>query len=481
MKATSKQHFQFRPRHRVPFDQALLRHVLFLIVFSGFSALSVAQGKPGSSPAPTLFVHVNVVPMDVDRVLPSQDVLVDGGVIRKIGEHIEAPPGALVVDGHGTAYLSPGLADMHVHTDTRREMAVFLAKGVTTVLNMGHPRASFLNTLRPAINRGEIPGPRIYAGFMIDGAARYNELFVNTPAEARAIADIAKTNGYDFIKVYTDLSPECFYALIDQGKVDGLPVIGHSVASVGLEKQFAAGQIMVAHTEEYFYAFFQYPQDAAPTAAPATDQIPAAIAFTKQDGAFVTADLITYATIARQWARPEVIPQLLQVPGIRYVDPDTRISWQHSDYTTRKGSIDGRVEFEKTFLREMDKAGVPLLAGTDTPSIPGLAPGFSLHEDLHALQQAGLPIFDVLSTATRVPGEFIRKAKPGDVPFGTVAAGMRADLILSTANPLQDLSTLEQPLGVMANGRWYKAEELQKMLADVAADYDAAQVKPAKP
>jgi imidazolonepropionase-like amidohydrolase len=120
----------------------------------------------------------------------------------------------------------------------------------------------------------------------------------------------------------------------------------------------------------------------------------------------------------------------------------------------------------------MADAGVHLITGTDAPTIPGVIPGFSLHRDLHVLEQAGLTRYQVLSAATRVPGEFIRKAIPKSESVGTIAPGNRADLILSTGNPLDDLSTIEKPLGVMAHGVWYTASDLQSLLEEVAKKYE---------
>lgn len=83
------------------------------------------------------FVHVNVIPMDRERVLRDQTVLVKDGKIEAIGSELPVPAGAQAIDGHGTAFLSPGLADMHSHSETRNDLAVYLANGVTTVLQMG--------------------------------------------------------------------------------------------------------------------------------------------------------------------------------------------------------------------------------------------------------------------------------------------------------------------------------------------------------
>ena len=428
---------------------------------------------PAQAATPVLFVHVNVVPMDRERVLRDQSVLVRDGAIAAIAPHLDAPADAQVIDGHGTQYLSPGLADMHIHSATTRDMQLFLAEGVTTVLNMGGERNGFIDTVVPRLNRGELPGPHFYSSFIVDGTPEYGQFVVTTPAQARAVVDEARTNGYDFIKVYNNLAPDTFQAFVDAGREMGVPVIGHGVTRVGLERQFAAGQVMVAHTEEYLYTVFFPPGEDVGTRAPKLDQIPAAIAFTKRYGAYVTADLNTYATIARQWGKPEVVTRFLQAPEVRYLDPDDRLGWLGAGYTQRQGSIDDRVAFLTAFTKAMSDAGVPLITGTDTP-LPGLVPGFSLHQDMRLLEQAGLSRYQVMAAATRTPGEFIAKTKPGGLPFGTVSVGARADLLLSAANPLDDLATLEAPLGVMSHGRWYPAAELKAMLDGLAAKYAAA-------
>lgn len=443
--------------------KALLTLLAFAATTSAFAAAS----------ATTVFIHVNVVPMDHEGVLKNQTVVINDGKIAAIGPGLAVPKEAHVVDGQG-AFLSPGLADMHSHSTTPEDLKVYLANGVTTILNMGGASAGFMDTIRPGANNGTIPGPHVYAAFKVDGSPQYNELFVTTPDEARALVRIAKTNGYDFIKVYNNLSPECFQALIDEGKLQHVPVVGHGVTAVGLKRQLDAGQIMVAHTEEFLYTVFYNPQNIPDEGAPDPSKIPAAIDFVLRDKAYVTADLNTYATIARQWGRPEVAASFLRMPEVRYLRPDDRILWAREDYKTRKGSIDAKLTFLKRFTKAMSDAGVPLIAGTDAPPIPGLVPGFSLHDDLRALEDAGLSPFRALSTATRTPGEFIQHSLPNAEPFGTVTVGSRADLVLSAENPLTKLATLRKPLGVMAGGHWYSATDLVKLLDSVASEYERA-------
>src|SRR5262249_22720695 len=175
---------------------------------------------------------------------------------------------------------------------------------------------------------------------------------------------------------------------------------------------------------------------------------------------------------------PEVAEAFMQAPEVRYLSPRDRLGWRSGSYTKRPGSIDAKVTFLKHFTKALSDAGVPLVTGTDTPAIPGLAPGFSLHEDLRALEDAGLTRYKVLSAATRVPGEFIAAHVPGAERFGTITPGARADLILSAGNPLDDLSTLRNPLGVMVRGQWFTAEQLHGLLADLVRRYDQAGTEP---
>src|SRR5579883_1412028 len=232
-------------------------------MFRFTAALSIAllfasTGSRADAPPPktTAFVHVNVVPMDRERVLRDQTVLVRGDRIVAVGRNLAVPGDAMRVDGHGKAWLSPGLADMHTHSQTKEELAVYLANGVTTVLNMGDARAAFVGRTVPAVNRGEVPGPHVYAGFLVDGSPAYGGFVIHTAEDARAFARLAKVNGYDFIKVYVDLSPEAFSALAEEGPRLGLPLIGHGVRAVRLEHQLEQGQVLVAHLEEFFYTFF---------------------------------------------------------------------------------------------------------------------------------------------------------------------------------------------------------------------------------
>jgi hypothetical protein len=429
------------------------------------------------APAITAFVNVNVVPMDRERVLRGQSVIVESGRISAIGRNLKIPAGARTIDGKGR-FLSPGLADMHNHSDTREDLALLLANGVTTMLNLGEARNSFVGRTRLAVDRGEVPSPRILVALAVDGSPQYGHLVLAKPEDAPAAVRLAKVNGYAFIKVYNNLSPEVFAAVVAAAKTEGLAVVGHGVSSVGLEKQLEAGQVMVAHAEEFFYTFFAPPGAPPSDTAPDPKRIPEVIGLLKRAGAFVVADLHNYATIAGQFGRPDVVAGYLAMPEARFLSPADRLGWISSSYQKKKVNLSDRVEFLRNFIKAMADAGLPLMSGGDAPSIPGLVPGFSVHRNLAMLEDAGLSRFQILSLATRVPGEFVNRYAPAEAPVGIVSVGSRADLVLTDGNPLDGLATLKRPAGVMANGRWYDAGALQGLLDGIATKYAGLTVQP---
>ena len=439
-----------------------------------FASLLPAAAMADEVPShTTAFIHVNVVPMDRERVLRDQTVIVAGDRIAAIGRDVAVPKEASVIDGKGTAYLSPGLADMHTHSETRNDLAVYLANGVTTVLQMGGARAGFVDSIVPGVNGGAIPGPHVYASFLVDGSTDYNGFVIKTPAEARAIVGLAKTNGYDFMKVYVGLAPDVFDALADEGRRLGMPLVGHGITAVRLERQLAEGQVLVAHAEEFFYTFFT-PRGVEETDTPPdTSRIPSATALAKKYNATVTADLATYAAIAHQISHPDVVASFLVRPESAYLAPNDRLAWQTSSYVRKTAKLEAKLEFLRKLVKAMADAGIELVAGTDAPAVPGMLPGFSLHDDLDELEASGLTRFQVLSTATRAPGTFIQRTK-GGVPFGEVAPGYRADLILSADDPLAKLATLRTPLGVMVRGQWRDAATLRALSDGVRESYRRA-------
>ena len=129
------------------------------------------------------------------------------------------------------------------------------------------------------------------------------------------------------------------------------------------------------------------------------------------------------------------------------------------DLATRRKFIQKELEM----VQLLHKAGVPFLAGTDTPPGVYIFPGFSLHEELQRFVAAGFSPLEALQTATLNPARFFGV----DNELGTVEKGKLADLVLLNANPLEDIANTQKIAAVLVEGHFYGSKELEKKLAGV--------------
>jgi imidazolonepropionase-like amidohydrolase len=446
------------------FWSALAGTVSVVLSAHAYQTPETEPGDPATHDV-TAFIDTHVVPMDRERQLDHQTVLVAAGRIVAMGPagKVKIPAEARRIEAR-SEWLLPGLADMHVHVRVDDDLALFITNGVTTALHMGAAPSDMVALDRQAIAAGKLVGPQLFFAFLVDGTAARGNAHVNTPQQARAMVQFAKANDYDFIKVYNSIDAAEFSAIVEEAHSLEMAVIGHGVRAVGLPAALYQGQVMVAHGEEFYYTAFAHKIDDA--------AIPGVAAATRGSGAWVTPNLSGYESFAKQWGKPDVVSAFLRAPEMAYLSPQTRVDWSTSAYQFRQGSITDTLAFLRRFTRALSDAGVPLLTGTDAP-LPGLLPGYSEHDDLQALVDSGLTTYQALVAATRSPGEFIRKFVPAAEPFGVVGTGMRADLVLVRDNPLAHLETLRTPLGVMAHGRWYDAAALAGLLKDRKERYAA--------
>ena len=206
-------------------------------------AWSQSKSTSSLSVGAIVFRDIAVVPMDTERVLPHQTVVVQAGKIAAIGptNSMQEPAGAVVIIGVGK-FLMPGMADMHTHVDRKEMLPLFLAAGVTTVLNMGLASPEFVTVTREEIRKGTVVGPRVFAAFMIDGPGDPGPEYVALcERDARDAVLRAKLVGYDFIKVYDRLDSNVYAAILDEAKKQKIAAVGHIASAVGLEKSLAQG------------------------------------------------------------------------------------------------------------------------------------------------------------------------------------------------------------------------------------------------
>jgi hypothetical protein len=426
----------------------------------------VAPSAPANRPSGvTIFANVNVLTMRTKELLRKHAVVVRNGLIAEVKPmtSVQIATDATVIDGQG-GFLMPGLADMHVHVMAPDAFLSFLAYGVTTVANLnGSP--TFLRW-RQLLADGELTGPNLYTtGPSVDGRA-LNPTFVTarTPEQARAIVADQKRRGYDWIKVYSTLKPEVYYAILAAAKDQEIAVVGHLPLFMRDPADLKRGLGMVAHGEEFVGGLFRGLNP---------ERIPRITRSVKEAGITVTPNLVAY-TIMLTSVRE--LNRVLDDPECAYLSPAAWSEWlpRNNRYSNRDArtfgpGVEAGHAFMARFIKAFNDAGVPLLIGTDT-EVLGF-PGRSTHEEIHELAGAGLSPYDALSAATRNAGDFVVKTVPGAQAFGTVAVGQRADLILLSANPLENLANLKQLTGVMVRGRWWPSTRIAEMREEVARRY----------
>lgn len=437
-------------------------------------ALTLAQ--TAGDPAAVAFVGVHVVPMDREALLENHTVIVAGGRIQRIGPagRVPVPDGALRVDARGK-YLMPGLAEMHAHipptevTDEQVEplFLLYLANGITTVRGMlGH--ASHL-ALRDRVARGQLLGPRIYtSGPSLNGNS------IPSPDSARAAVRHQKAMGYDFLKIHPGLTRASYDAMADEARRLGIPFAGHVPADVGLGRALEARQATIDHLDGYVEALV--PAGAATGAS----QFFGFNKIAHADLARIP-DLTRATRDARVWNVPTMSlfidfvsgesPEALAVrPENRYMPRAQIENWMSAVRNARANeafsaeSARRFLETRSAILTALHRAGARLLLGSDAPQVFNV-PGFSIHQELRALVDAGLTPYEALATGTRNVAIYFG----AEEEFGTIAEGKAADLILLDANPLADVRNVQRRAGVVVRGRWLPEEELQRRLVALAA------------
>jgi imidazolonepropionase-like amidohydrolase len=431
---------------------------------------------------------------------PDMTVIADGDRIVAIGSwrktHI--PRKALVVDGAGK-FLIPGLWDMHVHgaSDARAPWShlLFLANGVVGVRDMWGPPDAHAWRATQASN--EDPSPAIYLGSpVIDGPnpAWPDSIVVADEAQGREVVEQQQERGADFIKVYSRLPRNVYFAIADEANKRGIPFEGHVPESVTAAEASDAGQASIEHLTRVADGCSKEEQsiDSEMLRQEALFRAPGATMAQKIDSGKIIISLNTrvvetfdeataqslFARFVknRTWQCPTLTLLRAQIddplpandPRLKYLSREVRAKWDAGYY---KNVPPGpRAAIVKLSRRQFDesmrlvgllhRAGVPILAGTDTMN-PQCFPGFGIHDELALLVDAGLSPLAALQAATRNAAEFMGQLGRR----GTIEVGKTADLVLLDKDPLADIRNTRSIQAVVLGGKLYQRAALDAMLA----------------
>jgi imidazolonepropionase-like amidohydrolase len=435
-----------------------------------------------------VITDINIVDVRTGELRSDQIVIIEKNRITTVGSRKETryPRNApTIINGRGS-YLIPGLWDMHVHlvfgdwfpNAQQISLPLFVANGITSVRDMG----SNLETVedwRNEIEGGRLLGPRIMtAGQMLDGPKpRFpSSIAIATPEDGRRAVSDLKHSGADFIKLQSLIPRDAVFAIAEEARKEEIPFEGHVPDSVRASEMSNAGM----HSFEHLIGIFE-------GSSPLEDD------FLKGDKT-ETKLLQSYdpqraAELAALLAKNQTwqCPTLVWERGGNLIDEtdfskDTRAkyvpaywkdkTWKRFTEEVEKENSGDTLETRKKFIEKelevvqlMHKAGVPFLAGTDTPPGVYIFPGFSLHEELQRFVAAGFTPLEALQTATLNPAQFFGMQEQ----LGTIEKGKIADLVFLDANPLDDIRNTQKVGGVILNGRFYSRSDLQKILQNVEA------------
>jgi len=396
-------------------------------------------------------------------------VIVAGSRIRAVGNrtNMPIPAGVEKIDGMGR-FLVPGLIDLHVHLGTRsgpkfnaaeytrdrveHNLNAYLYFGVTTVRSMGTDRPAVFD-IRRAERNGQLFTANLFTagrGFTAPGGHPSPEvgdvvIQTNSPDDARKQVDTLAGEQVDAIKIWVDdlggtvpkIKPAVTDAILDEARKFNIPVTAHiySLADTRhLVSQGAAGFLhMIQDTDDIDPAFIAQLRDLRTVFAP---------------------------TLVRQeldWLYAEHPELLINDPDVaRSVDADVIAAAKQAAQTSHPTPAD-RQNYDRAVQNtgKLAAAGVPIGLGSDGGSSLDF-PGLMTHRELELLIKAGLSPMDVIVAATRTGALALRKTDE----LGTIEPGRYADLLLVSANPLEDVRNLRKIDRIMLHGEWVDREHL---------------------
>jgi imidazolonepropionase-like amidohydrolase len=470
-----------------------------LLVVPSFSA-----AEPSSQLAIT---HVTVIDATGRPPQPDQTVLIEAGHITRVGTAatIKVPKTARTIDASGK-FLLPGFWDMHVHLaginadpswSQQVLLPLLLANGIIGVRDMGGDLDTLLSWQRDA-ESGTLLAPHIVAAgpFLAASGKKTPEQYpIHNAEEARAAVDDLKKRGANFIKIISMPSREAFFAVADESKKQNIPFVGHLPFEIGAIEGSDAGMRSIEH---FLYSAFalsfsskeaelrprlvqaekngdstaweQIAHEADATYSP--EKAAALIQTLKKNGTWVTPTLASLDITAHpeNWKTDE--------PLLAFVPPVLAKEWRDSiDGTQRKQHaawLGRQAANDWKLTGELHHAGVPLLVGSDSLD-PFVIPGDSFHHELAEFVRAGFTPMEALQAATRGAAQFLGR----DKEFGTVEISHSADLVLLSANPVEDIANTRKVWAVIRNGSYYDRNALDRLLA--GAKEAAAAVSGEKP
>ena len=418
---------------------------------------------------PVAFINVRLFDADALRFLTDQTVLVDKGIITAVGPAaaIKVPARAQVFDGHGMT-LVPGLWDCHMHVQDDYTGLQELSMGVTSVRDPGNFDALTIDR-RTRAGAGQLLFPHVYPSSLIDGKGPYSAQLgsiATSEAEAIALVDKAKANGFNGIKFYGTFNAGWLPASIKEAHKLGLHVHGHIPVGIRPMDAINDGYDEITHIN---WIIMQAMPDSVIAVSNGIARFEGPGRYAKDvdlDGPAMTEIVSTmarkhiYSDPTMVAFESDYVPENgdlspAYAPFVGTLPPTLERQFRAGGLTVPKDltRADYRASWAKmvALLGRMHRAGIPIVAGTD-------GSGIELVRELEIYTDAGFTPAEALATATIVPAQLLGI----DKHTGSIKVGKVADLALVAGDPSTHISDLRQTRVVMVNDKLLDADALRE-------------------
>lgn len=464
---------------------------LFCYTLLSLATLSCRQSLTGD----ILIENVNVIDIETANIFSGQDVLIKGNRIANILHHSQRDIESGTVINGTNQYLIPGLWDMHEHMMREKwytsQMPLLRANGITGFREMWGD-LEIANSVRSEIKNGRLPYFRFVAsGHIVDGKKPFwrGSIPVGTRDRAMQVVDSLVRAKADFIKVYSFLAPDVFYAIAKRCEEKKITFVGHVPHTVWLTDASKAGMASMEH----LYGFLMAACSESDSAMALMQRSVTAFENGDKDerknalllfhslvlSHFSEAKMRSIAQTLRE-NNTYVVPTLVTLRGeyftndtsvtndsrLKYMSEETLTYWKETTENDLKNNTEidwqnkrKRWQVELEIMKILISENVPIMAGTDADN-PYAFPGFSLHDEMALYVECGMTPVEALRAATIVPIKFLNMTDS----LGTIKKGKLADLVLLSANPLEDIKNTTKINAVIANGRLYSRSYIDSIL-----------------
>ncbi|MCP9292048.1 amidohydrolase family protein [Gracilimonas sediminicola] len=436
-----------------------------------------------------LLTGLHVIDIETGDIAENHSILIEGNTIKDIFEDgSKNTEGARSVSMKGK-FAIPGLWDMHIHLrggqdligSNKKMLPLYIANGVTTVRDAGGDLTSTIFGWRSEIKTDSLTGPYIYtSGPKIDGPDPTWEgsIEVQSSEDITQALDSLQSIGVDYVKIYeSTLSGEAYLEIIRQAEERGLTVTGHMPMSIFIDDAITAGLDGIEHL--YYVLKGTSDREGEITSKVYNGQLGFWDAVAELNDSYnEDTARVFYQTLADE--NVYVVPTL-HIDDVlsflheedhsgdeylQYIPDDIRQTYQRRVRSAQRRDADA-IQFEKELndlfkkvTRDMQQAGVKLLAGSDAGAYNSYVyPGISLHRELAAFVKSGITPLQALQASSYNGAHFF-----GDYSrVGSIDAGKKADLVILNSNPLSDIRNTVNIHAVIANGELLTSESLNEL------------------